>query len=87
MRSRYLEPKKLSLFDIVGTYSYGIDLALKVGLVPVETTLANGQPGSPKHNGNIYRALFICNIKYQKSVDCRSHTLVEFFINKVPVKR
>ena len=38
MTYRYLEPKKWSLFDVVGTYSYGTNLALKVGLVPVETT-------------------------------------------------
>ena len=27
-----------NFFDIVGTYSYGTNLALKVGLAPVETT-------------------------------------------------
>ena len=32
------EPKKWSLFDIVGTYSIGTNLTLKVGLVPMETT-------------------------------------------------
>ena len=32
------EPKKWSLFDIVGICSYGTNSALKVGLVPMETT-------------------------------------------------
>ena len=36
---RYLEPKKWSLFDIVGITSYGTNWALKVGLVPIETTV------------------------------------------------
>ena len=30
--------KKWILFGIIGTYSYGTCLTLKVGLVPVETT-------------------------------------------------
>ena len=38
MTCGYLKPKKWSLFDIVGTYSYGTNSALKIGLVPVETT-------------------------------------------------
>ena len=33
-----MEPKKWSLFVIVGTYSIGTFSTLKVGLVPMETT-------------------------------------------------
>ena len=38
MTYRYLEQKKWNLFDIVGAYSSGVKLTLKVGLVPMETT-------------------------------------------------
>ena len=38
LKRRNPEPKKWSLFDIVGTYSCGVNLTLKVGLVPMETT-------------------------------------------------
>ena len=36
----FIRTKKWSLFDIVGTSSYGTNLALKVGLVPVEITIS-----------------------------------------------
>ena len=38
LKTRNLEPKNWSLFDIVGTYSSGTYSALKVGLVPEEAT-------------------------------------------------
>ena len=38
LKTRNLKPKNWSLFDIVGTYSSGTYSALKVGLVPEETT-------------------------------------------------
>ena len=39
LKRRNLEPKKWRLFDIVGLYSSGVKITLKVGLVPMETTL------------------------------------------------
>ena len=39
LKRRNLEPKKWSLFDIVGLYSSGVKMTLKVGLVPMETIL------------------------------------------------
>ena len=42
LKRRNLEPKKWSLFDIVGLYglySSGVKMTLKVGLVPMETTV------------------------------------------------
>ena len=41
LKTRNLEPKNWSLFDIVGIYSIGTNLTLKVGLVPMETTTLN----------------------------------------------
>ena len=38
LKGRNPELKKWSLFDIVGTYSCGVNLTLKVGLGPMETT-------------------------------------------------
>ena len=38
LKRQNLEPKKWSLFDIVGIYSSGTNLTLKVALVPMETT-------------------------------------------------
>ena len=38
LKTRNLEPKNWSLFDIVGIYSIGTNLTLKVGLAPMETT-------------------------------------------------
>ena len=41
LKGQNQEPKKLSLFGILGIYSIGNFLALKAGLVPMETTLPN----------------------------------------------
>ena len=38
LKRRNREPKKQSLFDVVGLYSSGVKMTLKVGLVPMETT-------------------------------------------------
>ena len=37
----YSEPKKGSLFDIVGTYSSGVKMTLKTRIAPMETTRLN----------------------------------------------
>ena len=44
------EPKKWSHFDIVGTYSSGVKMTLKVGLAPMETTTtySNSEQASPE---------------------------------------
>ena len=36
LKTRNLEPKNWSLFDIVGIYSSEVKMTLKVGLVPME---------------------------------------------------
>ena len=46
MTYRYVEPKKC-LFDIVGLQSCGVNLTLKVGLVPMETTCSHLQSHFP----------------------------------------
>ena len=38
LKTRNLEPKNWSLFDMVGIYSSGVKMTLKVGLVLLETT-------------------------------------------------
>ena len=38
IKRRNLEPKKWSLFDIVGIYSTGVKMTLKVWFTPMETT-------------------------------------------------
>ena len=38
LKTGNLEPKNCNLLDIVGLYSCGVNLTLKVGLVQMETT-------------------------------------------------